>query len=64
MLEAVVEEMSVKRDVLRACELAADGDAVIASNTSSMPIDELAAVLARPQRFLGMHCLPSPSTRR
>jgi 3-hydroxybutyryl-CoA dehydrogenase len=53
--EAVLEVPEVKGPVLRDIEAAARPDAVIGSNTSTLPIGELAANLARSGRFLGVH---------
>lgn len=55
VVEAVPEDLDLKRTVFRAVEAAVDEDAVIASNTSSLPISELADLLARPERVLGLH---------
>ena len=55
VVEAVVERMAVKEAVLREVEAAAGGGAVIASNTSSLSIDRMAAAMDRPERFAGMH---------
>jgi 3-hydroxybutyryl-CoA dehydrogenase len=55
VIEAVTEDMAVKEGVLRACEAAAPAAAIMASNTSSLNIDELARCIERPGRFLGMH---------
>ncbi|MFJ6534294.1 3-hydroxyacyl-CoA dehydrogenase family protein [Microbacterium sp. NPDC091662] len=55
VVEAVPEDLALKIDALRRVEAAIAPDAAIASNTSSISIDELAAVLDRPSRFLGMH---------
>ncbi|MGW8481717.1 3-hydroxyacyl-CoA dehydrogenase family protein [Microbacterium sp. NPDC055903] len=55
VVEAVPEDPALKIDALTRAEAAVDEDAVLASNTSSISIDELSAVLRRPQRFLGMH---------
>ena len=52
-IETVPEQLDLKREVLRAVE--AIEPAVLASNTSSLSIDELAIGLGRPERFLGMH---------
>jgi 3-hydroxybutyryl-CoA dehydrogenase len=55
MIEAVVEDQSVKERVfLRADELL-PGEAILASNTSSIPITSLAADTIRPDRVIGMH---------
>ena len=55
ILEAVVEDRSVKRELFAKVEGACPEGAFLASNTSSIPITELAAGLERPERFLGMH---------
>jgi 3-hydroxybutyryl-CoA dehydrogenase len=53
--EAVLEVPEVKGPVLRDIEAAARPDAVIGSNTSTLPIGDLAANLKTPGRFLGVH---------
>ncbi|MXV96669.1 MAG: fatty acid oxidation complex subunit alpha FadJ [Gemmatimonadetes bacterium] len=55
VVEAVVERMAVKRAVLREVEGVVGPEAVIATNTSSLSVDEMAAALERPERFAGMH---------
>jgi 3-hydroxybutyryl-CoA dehydrogenase len=55
VVEAVPEQLDLKRHVLGRIEAAVAPDAVVASNTSSISIDSLAAALDRPARFLGMH---------
>ncbi len=60
IIEAVVERPDVKATVYEAIEAAAGDDAVIATNTSSIPITELAAGLQQPARFLGMHWFVPP----
>ena len=60
VFEAVFERIEVKREVLNAIEAAAHPATQIASNTSSLPIDDLAALLRHPQRFLGMHWFNPP----
>jgi len=55
MIEAVVEELAVKEDIFRRADEALPASAVLASNTSSIPIGSLAAVTSRPDRVIGMH---------
>ncbi|MEU6319735.1 3-hydroxyacyl-CoA dehydrogenase family protein [Streptomyces sp. NPDC047009] len=55
VVEAVPEDSALKARVLAAAEQAVSTNTVLASNTSSLSVTELAAVLSRPSRFLGMH---------
>lgn len=55
VVEAVVENPKVKKSVLAETEDAVGENAILASNTSSISIDELAKGLKRPESFLGMH---------
>jgi 3-hydroxybutyryl-CoA dehydrogenase len=55
MIEAVVEDEAVKTDVFRAADAVLPAGAVLASNTSSIPITALGAVTRRPDRVVGMH---------
>jgi 3-hydroxybutyryl-CoA dehydrogenase len=55
MIEAVVEDASVKEDLFRRADSRLPPDAVLASNTSSIPISSLAAATARPDKVIGMH---------
>lgn len=55
ILESVPESLPLKVLVLREAESAAPAQAVIASNTSSLPLDQLAEALTRPERFLALH---------
>lgn len=55
VVEAVVENPKVKAAVLSECEALIPDSAVLASNTSTISIDSLAASLKRPQQFCGMH---------
>ena len=54
-IEAVVELAEVKAEVFRALDERLGEDAILASNTSSISITELAATTSRPERFIGMH---------
>jgi 3-hydroxybutyryl-CoA dehydrogenase len=55
MLEAVIEDVSVKQDLFRRADRALPAEAILASNTSSIPISALAAATGRPDRVIGMH---------
>jgi len=55
MIEAVVEDADVKRDIFRRADEVLPPTAVVASNTSSIPITLLAAATSRPDRVIGMH---------
>jgi 3-hydroxybutyryl-CoA dehydrogenase len=55
MVEAVVEDVDVKEQVFRAADETLPPEAILASNTSSIPITSLAAVTSRPDRVIGMH---------
>ena len=55
VIEAVVEKLAVKHLVLAEVEKAVAADAIIATNTSSLRVDDLAATLARPEQFVGLH---------
>jgi 3-hydroxybutyryl-CoA dehydrogenase len=55
MVEAVIEDAAVKEDVFRRADEALPSEAVLASNTSSIPISTLAAATGRPDRVIGMH---------
>jgi 3-hydroxybutyryl-CoA dehydrogenase len=55
LIEAVVEDAEVKQDVFRRADGFLPEAAILASNTSSIPITSLAAVTSRPERVIGMH---------
>src|SRR3712207_3760054 len=55
MVEAVVEDAEVKADVFRRADETLPPHAILASNTSSIPITSLAAATSRPERVIGMH---------
>lgn len=60
-IEAVPERLDLKRDVLASLARALPGDALIATNTSSLAVGELAAGIDNPQRVLGLHFFNPPS---
>jgi 3-hydroxyacyl-CoA dehydrogenase/enoyl-CoA hydratase/3-hydroxybutyryl-CoA epimerase len=55
VIEAVFEDVAVKHKVLREVEPLLHRDAIFATNTSTIPIAEIAAAAARPERVIGMH---------
>jgi 3-hydroxyacyl-CoA dehydrogenase len=55
VLEAVPEKLDLKREVIAAFEDHLAGDAIIASNTSGIPITQIATALKHPDRLIGMH---------
>jgi len=55
MIEAVIESPAVKEEVFRRADAVLPAEAVLASNTSSIPITSLGAVTGRPERVIGMH---------
>ncbi|KGH48668.1 3-hydroxybutyryl-CoA dehydrogenase [Modestobacter caceresii] len=64
VVEAVPERADLKVAVLTAAEAVLGPDAVLATNTSSLSVTELAAALQRPARFLGLHFFnPVPASK-
>jgi 3-hydroxybutyryl-CoA dehydrogenase len=55
MIEAVVEDAAVKKELFARADGVLPAEAVLASNTSSIPITSLAAATSRPDRVIGMH---------
>ncbi|HVE44425.1 MAG TPA: 3-hydroxyacyl-CoA dehydrogenase NAD-binding domain-containing protein [Gammaproteobacteria bacterium] len=55
VIEAAVENIAVKRAIFKDLELRAKPTAVLASNTSSIPLDEIGADLQQPNRIVGIH---------
>jgi 3-hydroxybutyryl-CoA dehydrogenase len=55
MIEAVVEDQAVKEAIFREADSVLPAEAILASNTSSIPIASLAAATSRPDRVIGMH---------
>lgn len=63
-IEAVVENVSAKQAIFSALERVMAPDAILASNTSSLSIVELADGLARPERLIGLHFFnPAPAMK-
>jgi len=55
VIEAVVEKMAIKKAVFSECEANVKEDTILASNTSSLSVTEMASALKKPERFAGMH---------
>ena len=55
MVEAIVEDAAVKEELFRRADDVLPPGAILASNTSSIPITTLAAATGRPERVIGMH---------
>ncbi|WP_304615697.1 3-hydroxyacyl-CoA dehydrogenase NAD-binding domain-containing protein [Paracoccus sp. (in: a-proteobacteria)] len=55
IVEAVFEDPSVKAEVTRKAEAVIPADAIFATNTSTLPISDLAKASARPGQFIGIH---------
>ena len=60
VFEAVPESIGLKEEVLGVCSAGASPEAVIVSNTSSLPMDDLARFVEGPGRFCGMHWFNPP----
>lgn len=55
VIEAVIEIMSLKKEVYKELDRICPPDTIFASNTSGLSITEMAAATSRPERFIGMH---------
>ncbi|MCA1576133.1 MAG: 3-hydroxybutyryl-CoA dehydrogenase [Acidobacteria bacterium] len=55
VIEAVVEDLAVKTEVFKLLDKLTPGDAILASNTSSISITKLGAATSRPEKVIGMH---------
>jgi 3-hydroxybutyryl-CoA dehydrogenase len=60
VFEAVPEDIGLKEEILNSCSAAAPEEAIIVSNTSSLPINDLSEFVGRPERFCGMHWFNPP----
>ena len=62
VLEVIIEEIEPKHKVYKEVENVVSKDAIIASNTSSLRVEDLAAKMEHPERFIGMHFfIPAPT---
>lgn len=55
VVEAIIEDLQAKRDLFMRLETIVAADAILASNTSSLPITAISTPLAHPERVVGMH---------
>lgn len=55
VIEAASEKMDVKKEIFSKLDCIAPKQTILASNTSSLPITEIAAVTSRPEKVIGMH---------
>lgn len=55
IIEAAVENMDIKQSIFKQLDALAPAHAILATNTSSLPITEIAAVTKRPEQVIGMH---------
>jgi enoyl-CoA hydratase/3-hydroxyacyl-CoA dehydrogenase len=60
LIEAVPEDMNLKKKVYAEIDSFAEGRTLYASNTSTLPITEMAALTGRPDRFIGLHFFNPP----
>jgi enoyl-CoA hydratase/3-hydroxyacyl-CoA dehydrogenase len=64
VVEAVFEDIDVKRDVFARLEGACRSDAILATNTSSFAVEDIAAGTASPERVIGLHYFFHPAKNR
>lgn len=64
IIEAVFEDLSVKREVFKSINSLCKKTAILATNTSSISINELASEVAEPSRFIGMHFMNPPKVMK
>ena len=55
VIEAVFENMALKKEIFRTLDATAKPDAILATNTSTLDIDQIAAVTRRPEKVVGLH---------
>lgn len=64
LIEAVPEDLDLKKKVYTDVDKFAEEKTVYASNTSTLPITEMAALTGRPERFIGLHFFNPPQLMR
>jgi 3-hydroxybutyryl-CoA dehydrogenase len=61
LIEAVAEDLDLKREIFSALDKVAKEDAILGTGTSSLPVVEVASVTSRPERVLGIHFFNPPT---
>ena len=64
VIEAVFEDMAVKKDIFKRLDDICDPKTILATNTSSFSVEELADATNRPDRFVGLHFFYHPAKNR
>ncbi len=64
VVEAVFEDLAVKRDLFRRLDAACPPGTVLATNTSSFTVDDVAQAASRPERVVGLHYFYHPAKNR
>lgn len=64
VIEAIIENMSVKKQVFSELDHLCSDDAILATNTSSLSITEIASATRRPDKVIGMHFFKPVSTMK
>jgi len=64
VIEAVFEDMAVKKDLFKRLDETCEPKTILATNTSSFSVDELAGATNRPDRFVGLHFFYHPAKNR
>lgn len=55
VIEAAIENLEIKAEIFKELDAICDANTIFSTNTSSLPITDLAAVTSRPDKFIGMH---------
>ncbi|BDB98391.1 3-hydroxyacyl-CoA dehydrogenase [Saccharolobus caldissimus] len=60
MVEAVVEDINIKKQIFSKADIVTSSHSILATNTSSLPISEISSVVKKPERVIGMHFFYPP----
>ena len=62
VIESIVEDLATKKELFKILDVAVKDDAILATNTSTLPVVEMAVVTERPERVVGIHFFnPAPA---